>query len=544
MIDLGTTDTLTIDKNLQNTRKSMEVNIPDNTDMNSSDKKNEDSELNQLDFFHLTDKGAIAINFSRLINYLRGLGFYRFDLKNNEEYVFIQVIEGIAEGCSITKIQDVFFESLTKYPNKLVIKKGDTIKKESLIEKMYKGLNTYFSKGLLSRLGTMPNLSFLEADKDHTYFFFKNCVVKVSKDKIEPLSYKSLTSKIIWKNSILEQEFHLLPIAKYRHTPFAKFIKNITKSKSNDKLNNVFDKEREQALKTIIGYNLHPYFQTKLNATILTDSGLTTEAEGRTGKTLVVKAMGNMLNATKSSTTYIEIAGKNFSFTDKNRYEQCRLDTKLVHINDAKSKFEFELLFNDITEGMTVEGKWVKKFLIYAKILVSSNRTIRLGGGSDKDRALEFQVSDHYSMNHRPEDDFGHWFFRDWNAKVWNEFYNYMIHCVQEYFTYGLIIPKNIDLEERKLREETRPEFVEYMDSCLKKIEENQDYDKADIYFNFIEAYPDFKGQTYQRTFTEWIKKWANSNDKIKEIKERRSGKKSFIKFIFRQNILDDELPM
>ena len=67
-----------------------------------------------------------------------------------------------------------------------------------------------------------------------------------------------------------------------------------------------------------------------------------------------------MLNRDSWAKTYVEMNGKNFDFTDKFRYQECGLDTKLVHINDARKNFDFELLFNDISEGIKAEKKGQK----------------------------------------------------------------------------------------------------------------------------------------------------------------------------------------
>ena len=517
------------------------VDIPEGTDFNNKELATDSNKSNQKSkaekwmptFFYWSEKESkIKIKLLSLITYLRNLGFYRLD--RGIEFIFIRINKSIAEEFTITRLQDVFDNALRNLPDKLSDGKKDDIKRQDLIEQMYKGLSTYFSKHLLSRLGNVPNLSFLEAQKEAAYFCFKNSMVKVTKKGIEPISYKELNGKIIWKNSILDNSFSKLKLKDFEHSVFARFIRNLAKNKSEDKLKNIDDPEREQALKTIIGYNLHSYFHSKLKATILTDTGISDEAEGRTGKTLLVKAMGKMLNAQKESTTYVELAGKNFDFSKSFRYELCELDTKLVHLNDVKDNFPFELLYNDITEGITVEGKNKKAFMINAKIIVSTNRTIKINGGSDKDRSVEFQVSDHYSYQYNPENEFGHWFFRDWDNTEWNRFYNYMLHCVQQYFIHGLIIPNNIDLEERKLREETKPEFVEYMDAC--KIVDKVEFNKAEIFSDFIATYPDFDSKLRQRTFTDWIKKWAKRRDKIKSISERRSGKKSYVTFFLNQD--------
>ena len=478
-------------------------------------------------------KEILAIKFHEFIEYLKILGFRRLDVQN--DFVFVRIIDGIAEECSITKIQDVFFKVIGKADFNLYDGHGNWIFRRRLVEKIYKGLKTYFSKNLLSRLGSINDLKFLEDGKDHSFFCFNNCAIKVHKDGIDILDYKELTGKIIWRNSILKYDFWKIDADKVNESVIARFIKNLSKAKDSKGIN-VDDLERCQALKTIIGYNLHSYFETKLKATILTDTGVTDDANGRTGKTLIMKAIGKMLNAKRESTTFVEISGKSFDFNKPFRYEQCEVDTKLVHLNDVRNKFQFELLYNDITEGITVEGKNKKSFVINSKIAISTNRTIRLNGASDRDRAIEFQVSDHYSPEYSPSDEFKHWFFRDWDKDQWNEFFNYMIDCVRMYFICGLQQPENIDLDERKLVAETSKEFKQFMDTFFDAIEDGKRYSKKDLHSQFIEEFTDFS-KLRQRTFTEWLCKWSKMDTRISSHNEPRSNGIDFISFDINEKI-------
>lgn len=479
-------------------------------------------------FTYHSKQEKVSIKFHGFIEYLRALGFQRLDI--GSDFIFIRIQDSIAEECSITYIQDVFFKTLDKLPTSLYCNSGQYIKKKKLVEKIYKGIQTYFAKGLLARLGNISNLEFLEDGKDYAYFYFKNCVVKIHKEGLDVLDYTELRDKIIWRNSILEYNFSKLKADKVNDSVIAKFITNLSMNKNIAK-ENIVDINRSQALKTIIGYNLHSYFETKLKATILTDTGINDEAEGRTGKTLLVKLLGKMMNAKRESTTFVEIAGKNFDFSKAFRYAQCRLDTKLVHINDTKDKFQFELLYNDITEGITSESKNKNPFVVYAKIILSSNRTIRLNGASDRDRAIEFQVSDHYSPEYSPADEFGHWFFRDWDDNQWNEFFNYMIDCVRLFLICGLQQPENIDLQERKLVEETSREFVDYMDTFIQGVQNDKKYNKKDMFEEFTKNYEDFGIWLRQNTFTKWLVKWAKTDNRVKKIEEGKSGSLYYIIF-------------
>ena len=214
---------------------------------------------------------------------------------------------------------------------------------------------------------------------------------------------------------------------------------------------------RYESLVTIIGYLLHSHFSGKLKATIFTDSKISDMPSGRTGKTLLGQALAYIKK-------YTEINAKDFDPANKHKYQEANLDTQIIHLNDVKKNFDIESLFNDITEGIVVDKKNVKPFKVKTKLMISANKTIRIEGASAKDRVIEFEFADHYNEKFSPEDEFGHWFFRDWSEAEWMKFYNFFLFCICSYLKKGIIVASPVNLNRRKLLENTSQEFVEFMD--------------------------------------------------------------------------------
>ena len=77
--------------------------------------------------------------------------------------------------------------------------------------------------------------------------------------------------------------------------------------------------------------------------------------------------------------------------------------------------------------------------------------------------------------------------------------------------------PKRINIEERKLLQETSPEFIEFMDELLGKKEGftseamDKEHPKNKLYTQFREENPEYlvscnsKGRIIQNTFTKWV---------------------------------------
>lgn len=507
----------------------------------SLDNQGKEKEI-PLDWFSISgnanDEGLvehikkITVDHFKFSQFLMKLGFYRFD-KDGESFV-VHTKNRIVKVCSQTDVVDAVEDHIKNIPGELVSNGNKKIKKERLLGKLYAGTSTYFSDNLLKRCRKESGFSFLEDTKEKSYFFFKNCIVEVSGKKINPLSYDSVKDKYIWKDQILDRDFEELLLKDFLDGPFSKFVSNIS-CINDDSQESLFDPQRHESLMTIIGYNLHKYYEGKLKATILTDSTVSDNPNGRTGKTLLAKAIGKMLNTDVQAKTYVELNGKNFKFIDPKRYQECELDTKLVHLNDVVKNFQFELLFNDISEGIKAVQHYKAPFLVNAKIIISTNRTIKVRGDSAKDRCMEFELSNHYGLNRSPEKEFGHWFFRDWNKKQWLQFDNFLIYCVKLYLRSGLIEPKAINLNTRKLYEETAKEFVVFMEDHLLK-NTGEWLDKKELFESFKEQFSDFnrKGNRslLQRTFTDWCRLYSEYKDEIIDCEEKRSNNKFFIRFI------------
>lgn len=466
---------------------------------------------------------SITIVYTKFVKYLMDLGFNRYD-KDGQSYI-VKITKNIVEEVSQTDIVDAVEENLSQWKEYLPSEKYP-IRTDALLNKLYGSIKTYFAPSILHRLRPVDTINFLEDTKDSSYFFYGNGIVEVTKDNIKLIDYEKLEDKKIWRNQMLKRDFEPLQLKQFKSTPFAKFVYNIA-SRHYDNGEKRIEEERFKTLQCIIGYCLHGYFEGKLKASIFTDSTISEEANGRTGKTLLVKGMGKILNVDNVAKTYTEINGKDFDQSDKNKYQECGLDTKLIHINDARKNIDFESFFNDITEGVKVKKLYIDPFIINCKIIISTNRTIRVKGGSARDRCIEFEMSNHYSDRHSPEKEFNHWFFRDWNTQTWNEFDNFMLYCVQLYLKNGLIKPSEINLRKRKFIENTSRQFFDYMND-IKIIVDGSKHDTKEVLRDFKQYYPEWENMQ-QRRFNKWMKdEFSSYSDEWKVIIKPSSSKQNF----------------
>ena len=216
------------------------------------------------------------------------------------------------------------------------------------------------------------------------------------------------------------------------------------------------------------------------------------------------------------------IDGKSFTFERSFAYQLVSADTQILCFDDVKKHFDFERLFSVVTEGLTLEKKNKDAIKIpfskSPKIAITTNYAIKGAGNSFARRKWELELHQYYKKDFTPLDEFGKLMFGDWNDDDWCEFDNYMIRCLSSYLSTGLIKSKFVNLKIRQLSAETSHEFIEWC-GLVDSQERSTTLDtgirlyKNDLYFNFIEEYPDYgpkSKMTISRTrFYKWLVSYA-----------------------------------
>ena len=494
---------------------------------------------------------GIYINRFKLIQLLKNFGYYRYEIVEDSSYTFVQIRDNLIRQVH----RDLIIDHMERFINEDYDFAGagcDYVDAEMLINKFYGSLGSYFSKDLFARLQPEDEIIINRDTVDATYFYYQNGFVRVTAEGRELLPYDRLQGSI-WEDQTLNRNFTNLPsisLDREYNDPLEELgvMGDFCWKVSGE------NPQRFFSLCSIIGYLTHDFYDYKLKAILLTDSTLSDLSEGRSGKSLLGKLIGQVRS-------YCEINGKDFDANDKKKYQDARLDTQIVHLNDVKhqgrNKFDFESMFNDITEGYIVDGKWMKPFRNWSKFLISSNRTINIQGASQMDRITEYEMSNYFNVDHRPEQEYGHWLMRDWDADEWNRYDNFMCYCAQTFHKYGIIEPETINLHLRKLRDHTREEFLEFMAEVKSNLEKtgapfpsyyNPEgapigspdsaqltefvFDKRRLYRGIIEMFPDLEQKWFtQNLFTRWLRLYADKMLGIKKMKEWRSNGVAFFQF-------------
>jgi hypothetical protein len=465
----------------------------------------------------------IEILQDKFIDFLQSLGYFRYDVE--EAKLFVCIENNIIREVRISEIKDTLkrlLEDETENPVPY---------RELIKRKIMQGSKTYLSEEKLEWLNNCNSMSFNKSNAMKGFLYFSNGFVEITNQTWTLKPYKELQG-LVWNTQVINHRYEDITCANQaleeinNDSVFYKFICRISNLSSNNEMQN---KDRVLALCTMLGYLIHDFTDTKMQAINLTDSKIGTEKDennGRTGKSLVMQALRKVTNL-------CDIKGKSFKPENSHKYQNLSISTRITAFNDVKDTFQLESIYDAITEGYEVERKNKKPFNVIAKTLITSNRPLKINGDSDKDRVIEFELSDYFSSNYSPLDEFKHWFFRDWDREEWNKFYNFLVQCMFLYFKNGLIRPNAVTLDARKLLNETCKEFIDFMQDLEIVFDDkgfSRNFDKQQLFTDFINQYPDYNRDLKQKKFTFWLRKYAKYTqgfDEVREIDEWREQNKN-----------------
>jgi hypothetical protein len=173
-----------------------------------------------------------------------------------------------------------------------------------------------------------------------------------------------------------------------------------------------------------------------------------------------------------------------------------------------------------VTEGLTLEKKNKDAIKIpfskSPKIAITTNYAIKGSGNSFARRKWELELYQHYNKSFTPQDEFGKLFFGDWDDDEWCVFDNYMISCLQVYLNEGLVESEFVNLKIRQLSAATSHDFIEWCglvkDSVSNdKLMEGVRIYKNELYFDFINEYPDYGPKSRMTISRQVFYKWLHA---------------------------------
>lgn len=500
-----------------------------------------------FDFYELIDnytaKGQftgtkISIIAPRVIDRCREMNFRRISVEENK--ILAHIENNIVTQIEIEDIIKAFMKRIYMLPQILTSEDGNEVDRERLEHLIMTQQSKYFNENMMYNLnkGQDDEVQFNNDTAIASYFYYRNCYVKVTKDGIEKKPYAEL-KKMIWREQILDRDFTALEPLQYIGSNWSLFINFTAGNFFEDKKEK--NPKRAEDLMRIIGYLMHRYYERDLKTVIFTDSKNSDGKDnGRSGKGLISKGISRMLNTNKKSPTAVTIDGKEFDPHEKFKWQELYISTKFLHISDVKKNFDFSSLFNVIEEGVPVQKKNMQPFSVSLKIVISTNAIVTIEGSSAEARSLQFQTSTYFDGKIRtPLSEFNEWFFSaDWTAEKWNMFDNFMLNNVVLYLKKGLPKVKNFNLEQRILTEGTCTEFIEFIETIA---QDGLNWKKKALFEEFKKRYSDWNNEKFkQNRFSNWLNKFSEYNSDGWKIHEERLRGEGDAKLTFIQTKKED----
>lgn len=472
------------------------------------------SQKNDQSFWEVDKRGKVQIDELKFYEMLESHGFMKTYFGQNP--VSIRNVGSIISETNQPQLSDFVRELLKNIPDRMLKDESGKSIKTKVVNSFIK-----HSSRLLSETGQIQlktsKLDIMTDEKNIGYLFFNNGVARVGKQSADLIDYEKLDG-VIWKEQVINRDVHL-DSELAEEAVFKKFI---------DKLTQGID-ERRDAIESSLGYLMHTHKdKAKAKAIILVDEklvGSTEEAHGGTGKSLLLKSLDYVRQ-------FNYVQGKNYHPSHRFAFQSVNLGDQVLLIDDVRPEFDFEGLFNIITDDMSVERKNSHPFKIpfeqSPKIAITTNTSIGGSGNSFERRENLVELPDYFNKDRKVDDEFGHTFFDDWDDEEWNKFYNYMIYCMQQYLRNGLSgYEKNY--RRKKLTLETSPEMIDFYEN---EVDLDVEYDKTELCREFNLYRNFFDTPMQQAQFTSQIKKCGDADPKVGGIRESKSGSKRFIEFI------------
>ena len=466
-------------------------------------------------------KGFYYTGLIKLINHL---GFYKRYLDKSKKGNSILIYEknNVIEetNCEVIRLAVLNYIESRLIDNPKFEFEGEIcmIPSEALLNMFYKQSNNIFNEKWLQQIGEHTKEILKDTESD-IVMVFKNVIAKTSKNSTVVKSINELNDSCVWKDQQIQHDFNYT--VNGVRSEYAKFCKNVTSGIEN----------RYAALSSAIGYMLHHHFDpTKGQAVILYDEAITNShlPQGGTGKGLIVNGIKQIRMVTK-------IDGKNFNITNRFKFELVKPSTQVVWFDETNKDFKFDVLFSQLTDGWTIERKYLPQFIIQIdespKSIICSNLILSNAGSSNKRRQFPVELNNYYSGNiingtETPiQDEHGVLFDANCTSEEWDLFFSFMCDCSRYYLENGLISYERKNISLNLLKQQTCDDFVDWIQE--QNFKKGIKYFPDELFTNFKNCYSFEKLE--RRLFANWIKNFASSKSWNVEFKS--SNNKSYFYF-------------
>lgn len=408
-------------------------------------------------------ESPFIINISRykFIKWLEKLGvrvFYPLPDRTGD-FTFIRLRNNVVKIVESTFIQNQARQLIETLPPVV-----DFVSRDMIMEKFLGDIDSVTSAKKLAVI-QIQDISFHRDTRDESFFYFRNGIIRITRDNIDLLGYEQL-DKFVWDTKIRKSiitppsEGELPSLDDYLLMGKGVFDFGDWLYKTAGE-----DLTAAKAICAALGYLCHNYSDpSNPKAVVLLETPINGKAEGGTGKGILTQAVEQMRTVIKEN-------GKLLDLSDKFWLQGLKSDTDVFCLDDINpKKFDFENLFSVLSEGIPVERKHQNKIYISPqespKFIMTTNYPFKDTGFSGDRRRYEVELTHNFKINYgTPFEYYKKLFFKsDWTPAEWQTFYYFMFECVRYYMSLDgkLESVPSTPLAIRKLIADTSNSWVEF----------------------------------------------------------------------------------
>jgi hypothetical protein len=255
------------------------------------------------EFWSKNEKGNYSLNNKRFKDFLESHDFFKNSPNEGSTFDFIQK-------------QGIFMKIVYEKDMKdFVIEWIEENKCDEGVFNLMTGNLKFFKRDYLSLLKSKP-IDVLKDNKDECYLFYRNCIVKITENNKEIISYSDVNMGI-WRDQVINRDYYPTD---HHESEYRTFIWKIAGE----------NQQKYKAFETVIGYLLHS-FKTNSNnkAIIFNDEVISDNPNGRSGK-------GLFWNALKQLRKVQSLDGKTFDFNKSFPYQSVATDCQVLVFDDVR----------------------------------------------------------------------------------------------------------------------------------------------------------------------------------------------------------------
>ncbi len=441
-------------------------------------------------FWEWNKKGDIEINTLRFAAFLSDqLGYYLHQDSKEAKRPIVRIREEVRQVERVTVIGDIKNE-VRRWIRENVSEEEDGVKPDELIEALMNKTDKLFNEKMYEWLTPIGFTTFKDT-QDSGYFFFRNGMVKVTRESITLVPYTELPAgTYIWSDRVRNGDFDIQILDEiemlktdemsekdiYLESMWYRFVRRISGVLPEDD-DKAFCELAPEAITrmvsnmTAMGYLLHAY-KDKMRPWLLIiqeDTAMDGQGGG-SGKQIIYEAIGKLRNVENED-------GKLMNFQDRFVFQGVTEDMDVFVIDDVKKGFRLEPLYKLITNDMNKEVRNVGRIRIKyedsPKWVVITNFDVSPQAKESSHferRVRRMLVTCYFNHQNTPEKELGLLMDPDWQREQWLMFYNFMFRCLAFYLKYSIVETQPTEATiEKALRLEFGDDFYQFMQDLVEE---------------------------------------------------------------------------